>query len=368
MANKTFDRAKRAKNDEFFTKKWDVEQELSRYHDSLTGKAILCNCDDTNSAFFHFFYRQFGFLKLKQLICVNYNMDGSPSYTLLYKGGSDSDLEYKQGLTKIPLKGNGDFRSDECVEFLKQSDVVVTNPPFSLARDFIKQLADYHKDFLIIGNKNWITYKEVFPLLMQRKVWIGAGQPKEFNTPDGKTKKVAGLTRWFTTLPVKKSTDQVVVFEDWNFVPHPAYDNYPAFEVSKVSDIPIPLEITTDISNNQIESWKKIYQDDLTVLSANDKTTHVHINRPILGVPITFMDKYNPSSIIENHNLGKEFDIVGLADRQNTYGYRLKKYTKEDTPKANDLNANPVIQLPDGTYKSKYARILIRVKPGVTSF
>ena len=103
-------------------------------------------------------------------------------------------------------------------------------------------------------------------------------------------------------------------------------------------------------------------------MSANDKTTHVHIDRPILGVPITFMDKYNPSSIIENHNLGKEFDIMGLADRQNTYGYRLKKYTKEDTPKANDLNANPVIKLPDGTYKSKYARILIRVKPGITSF
>lgn len=368
MSNKSLNHAKKAKNDEFYTQKWDVEQELSRYHESLTGKAVLCNCDDTTSAFFHYFYRQFGFLKLKQLICINYNMDGSPSYALLYKGGSDSDLEYKQGLTRIPLKGNGDFRADECVEFLKQSDVVVTNPPFSLAKEFLLQLMKYHKLFLIIGNKNWINLQDVFPLLMNNKMWIGVGQPKEFDTPNGKTKKVAGLTRWFTNLPVKKTTDQMIVFEDWNFVSHPAYDNYGAFEVSKVVDIPIPLEYTTDIRSSNVDGWKSIYKDDLQVLSDNGKTTKVHIVRPILGVPITFMDKYNPSSILPKHNLGKEFDILGITDRQNKYGYRFKKYTKDDDPKFNDLNAHPVIQLPEGTYKSKYARILIRVKPGVTKF
>lgn len=390
MANKTFDHAKRAKNDEFFTQKWDVEQELSRYHDSLTGKAILCNCDDANSAFFHYFYRQFGFLQLKQLICVNYNMDGSPSYALLYKGGSDSDLEYKQGLTKIPLKDNGDFQSDECVEFLKQSDVVVTNPPFSLAREFIKQLADYHKEFLIIGNKNWITYKEMFPLLMQRKVWIGAGQPKEFDTPDGKTKKVAGLTRWFTTLPVKKSTDQVVVFEHFDFVPHPVYDNYPAFECSKVEDIPADLEVETDIDSNNLQGWIKQYKSDIKVLSDNGTVAHIKVKRPIYGVPITFMDKYNPSSIIDNHNLGKEFDILGLSKGATWNSINhinvIKHYNNAKQVKKDKLingskintsvgiinkNATEPYYIADnakGKIITKYARIFIRVKPGVTKF
>lgn len=369
MSNSNLIRAKRAKNDEFYTQKWDIEQELSHYRDSLRGKTVFCNCDDPiTSRFWCYFYRQFGFDQLKELISTHYNADGSPSYALIYRGGSDSSRNYMDNVEKIPLKGNGDFRSDECIEFLKQSDVVVTNPPFSLAREFIAQLFEYNKKFLIIGNKNWINLKEVFPLMMNREVWLGIGQPKEFNTPNGKTKKVAGLTRWFTNMPVQRPTDQVVVFEDWGFVPHPAYDNYPAFEVSKVVDIPIPLETTTDIKLENLDGWKRTYKDDLQVLSDNGKTAKVHIVRPILGVPITFMDKYNPSSIIENHNLGKEFDIVGMTDRQNTYGFRFKKYTKEDDPKYNDLNRASTIQLPDGTYKSKYARILIRVKPGVTKF
>ena len=370
MSNNNFVKARKAKNDEFYTQKWDVEQELSRYHESLTGKAILCNCDDANSAFFHYFYRQFGFLKLKQLICVNYNMDGSPSYALLYRGGSDSDREYKQGLTKIPLKGNGDFQSKECIEFLKQSDVVVTNPPFSLARKFIKQLSDYHKDFLIIGNKNWITYKEVFNLLMQRKMWIGNGQPKEFDTPDGKTKKVAGLTRWFTTLPVKKSTDQVVVFEPFDFVSHPAYDNFPAFEVSKVVDIPAQQEVTTDIDSENVQQWKDIYKNDIEVLSDNGTTATVKVNRPIYGVPITFMDKYNPSSILPKHNLAKEFDIIGFGSGSfgrsigvTGYKNKYKPFLGKTAPVAGNL-----YYVVDGKPKTPYKRILIRVKPNITEF
>ena len=386
MVNKSLNKAKVLKHDEFYTQKWDIEQELTHYRESLTGKAIYCNCDDPiTSRFWKYFYRQFGFLQLKQLIATHYNMDGSPSYALIYRGGSDAAPNFDENVEKVQLKGNGDFRSDECIEFLKQSDVVVTNPPFSLAKEYIKQLIDYKKKFVIWGNNNWINLQEVFPLLMQRKVWTGniANKtcvfriPKDYPKWDEKVTeekgdgnhyaKVPAITT-FTNLPLKKSTDQVVVFEDWTFAPHPAYDNYAAFEVSKLSDIPVPLEYTTDIRSSNVDGWKSIYKNDLQVISNNDETTKVHIIRPILGVPITFMDKYNPSSILPKHNLGREFDLLGITDRQNRYGYRFKKYTKEDDPKFNDLNAHPVIQLPDCKYKSKYARILIRVKPGVTEF
>lgn len=398
-------KAKRGKKDEFYTQKWDVEQELSRYRESFTGKSILCNCDDTHSAFFHYFYRQFSFLKLKQLICVNYKIDGSSSYALLYKGGSDSDLEYKQGLTRILLNGNGDFRSDECVEFLKQSNVVVTNPPFSLFREFFAQLVKYHKQFVIWGNQNAINYKEVFPQLMHNKTWLGGitNQTCVFRIPNDYEKydkkvteekndgnhygKVPSITT-FTNLPVQRSTDQVVVFEGWDFEPHPAYDNYAAFEVSKVSDIPVPLEVTTDINSNRLDGWKRVYKNDLEVLSNNSKTAHVKIKRPILGVPITFMSKYNPSSILETHNLGKEFDILGISTGTNSPLSLNVDYSKYKGIKQNgELNGRtgstfgncPTIckndgkhvyyQAPNGnTVQATYARIFIRVKPGVTKF
>lgn len=365
MANKSLNHAKKAKKDEFYTQKWDVEQEQSRYRDSLTEKAILCNCDDTNSAFFHYFYRQFGFLKLKQLICVNYNMDGSPSYALLYKGGSDSDLEYKKGLTKIPLKGNGDFRSEECIDFVKQSDVVVTNPPFSLFREFVKQLTEYHKKFIIWGNQNSIKYKEIFPLFMHNKLWIGGITNKTcaFQISDEYSQYDETLTEekndghhyakvpaisTFTNLPIQRSTDQVVVFEDWNFAPHPMYDNFPAFEVSKVVDIPIPLERTVEVKSDMLPLCRKVYKENLTILSDNGITAKINIKRPILGVPITFLDKYNPSSIIEKHNLGKEFEIVGEANHGSDSSFDLFK---------------PIVN-----GKEKYTRILIRVKKNITKF
>lgn len=390
MSNLNLARAKKAKNDEFYTPREAVESEVSRYHDSLIGKAIYCNCDDPiDSRFWKFFYRQFGFLKLKQLIATHYNMDGSPSYALIYKGGSDSCLDYTEGVTKVPLKGNGDFRSDECVEFLKQSDVVVTNPPFSLAREFIKQLMDYHKEFLVIGSKNWINYRITFPLIMQHKIWSGATNVKWFYQPDGSIKKF-GNVGWYTNLPVRKPTDQVVVFEHFDFVPHPVYDNYPAFECSKVEDIPADLEVETDIDSDNLQGWIKQYKDDLMVLSDNGMVAHIKVKRPIYGVPITFMDKYNPSSVIEKHNLGKEFDILGLS-KGATWNdinhidtikhYKNAKQIKGDKI-TNGSKINTSVAIIDndatGTYYtadnakgkiiSKYARIFIRVKPDVTEF
>lgn len=348
MSNRNLTRARKVKNDEFYTPKEAVETEVSRYHKPLTGKAIYCNCDDPiTSRFWKYFYRQFGFLKLKQLIATHYNMDGSSSYALIYRGGSDAAPNFDENVEKVQLKGNGDFRSDECIEFLKQSDVVVTNPPFSLARSFIKQIFDYHKHFLVIGTKNWINYKEIFPLFMHNKIWTGVTNVKRFYQPDGSVKKF-GNVGWYTNLPVRKPTDQMVVFEDWGFAPHPMYDNFPAFEVSKVVDIPIPLERTVEVKSNMLPLCKKVYKEDLTVLSDNGTTAKIDIKRPILGVPITFMDKYNPSSVITQHNLGKEFDIVGEAKHGSDSSFDLFKPT---------ING-----------KLKYARILIRVKPGVTSF
>lgn len=142
--NSNLTRAKNAKNDEFYTQASDIENELKYYKSHFKGKVVYCNCDDpTSSQFWHYFYRSFKYLGLKKLISTHYNMDGSSSYALIYKGGHDNAENFNEGVVKVPLKSNGDFRSDECVEYLKQSDVVVTNEPWSLTREYIKQLFDY---------------------------------------------------------------------------------------------------------------------------------------------------------------------------------------------------------------------------------
>lgn len=364
MVNINLNAAKKAKNDEFYTQSSDIEDELRHYAKHFKNKIVYCNCDDpTWSNFWHYFYRSFGYLGLKKLISTHYEMDNKPSYALIYEGDHDNADDFNEGVTKVPLKGNGDFRSDECIKYLKESDVVVTNPPFSLAREYVKQLMDNKKDFLIIGNKNWITYKEIFPLLMNHKMWIGANNVKAFKQPDGSLKKF-GNVGWFTNLSLQKSTDQMVIWKSFNQKEYPAYDNYAAFEVSKVIDIPKDTEITATIDKDNLQGWKDKYGSDLAVVSTDNKTVTVKIVRPVLGVPITFLDKYNPSSTIIKHNLGKEFDIVGITDRQNTSNWRFKKYTADDDPKFNDLNARSVIKI-NGKYKQKYARILIRAKKGV---
>lgn len=361
--NSNLTRAKNAKNDEFYTQASDIENELKYYKPHFNGKVVYCNCDDpTSSQFWRYFYRSFKYLGLKKLISTHYNMDGSSSYALIYEGGHDNADGFDEGVTKVDLKGNGDFRSPECVEYLKQSDVVVTNEPWSLTREYIKQLFDYQKQFLIIVNKNAITYKEVFPLLMSRQMWIGANKPQVFDTPNGKTKKVAGLARWFTNMSLNKSTDQTVLWKKFNQDDYPAYDNYAAFEVSKVADIPVDTEIEAEIDSDNLDGWKKTYGDDLVVLDNDGKVAKVKIISPAWFVPITFLDKYNPSSTVENHNLGKMFDIIGITDRQNTYNWRFKKYTVDQGGhKANDLNTTgPVLKQPDGSLKIKYQRLMIR--------
>lgn len=353
MTNRHLQAAKDAKNDEFYTQSSDIEEELRHYTKHFKDKVVYCNCDDpTKSNFWRYFYRRFGFLGLRKLISTHYEMDNKPSYALIYEGGHDNAENFDEGTTKVPLKGNGDFRSDECIEYLKESDIVVSNPPFSLAIAYVKQLLDYNKKFLVIGNPTWITYKDLFPLIMHRKIWLGVSHPKYFDTPNGET---AVNSNWYTNLPVQKpiemqKSDTIAILKSFDQKDYPAYDNYAAFECSKVTDLPKDTEITVTIDKDDLQGWKDIYHDDLTVLSTDDKTVDVKIDRPILGVPITFLNKYNPSSTIPNitivkHNLGKEFDIIGEA--------------KEGSNSDFDF-CSPVVN-----GKKKFSRILIRAKKGV---
>lgn len=288
-------------------------------------------------------------------------MDNKPSYALIYEGGHDNAENFDEGTTKVPLKGNGDFRSGECIAYLKQADIVVTNPAFSLAREYVKQLLDYNKKFLVIGSPTWIVNRDFFPLIMHHKVWLGVSHPHYFDTPNGEK---AVNTNWFTNLPVQKSTEAqksetVAILKSFDQKEYPAYDNYGAFECSRVANMPKAAEITATIDKDDLQGWKDIYHDDLTVLSTDDKTVDVKIERPILGVPITFLNKYdtnstipsytiikhNPSYTIIKHNLAKEFDIIGRATDGSDSDFDLFR--------------------PSVNGKQKFSRILIRAKKGV---
>lgn len=354
MTNKHLQAAKQAKNDEFYTRLEDIEEELRHYTKHFKDKVVYCNCDDpTKSNFWRYFYSHFGFLGLRKLISTHYEMDNKPSYALIYEGGHDNAENFDEGATKVPLKGNGDFRSGECIAYLKQADIVVTNSPFSLAREYVKQLLDYNKKFLVIGHPTWMANnRDLFPLIMHHKVWLGVSHPHCFDTPNGK--KAAVNTYWFTNLPRQKSieaqkSETVAILKSFDQKAYPAYDDYGAFECSKVTDIPKDTEITVTIDKDDLQGWKDIYHDDLTVISTDDKTVDVKIDRPILGVPITFLNKYDPNSTISSytiikHNLGKEFDIIGEAHNGSS-----------------DFDfCKPIVN-----GREKFARVLIRAKKGV---
>ena len=354
--NSNFMRAKKAKNDEFYTQISDIENELKYYRDQFRNKTVYCNCDDpVESEFYRYFHLNFHFFGMKKLLSTHYD-ESKPTYALIYEGGTgeESDNDYNSYDKKIPLKENGDFRSQESIDLLKQADMVVTNPPFSLYREYVAQLIKYHKQFIIIGNKNSITYKEIFPLLMNNKMWIGITNPKEFRTPDGMTKKVNGLTRWFTNMPVKKPTDREILWNKFSIKEMPLYDFYAAFNIDKVSHIPVEKEIDVWINQSRLAGFQKVYQENLTIKSEKDDKILVHIKHPIFGVPITFLDKYNPSSkLFPDDNLAMRFKIIDANQCR----------TKEDNRKHPALikNADGQITTTQGT-KRTYARICIQVR------
>lgn len=333
MANANLHKAKTAKNDEFYTQLSDVSKELMHYKEHFKDKVVFCNCDDPSwSAFWKYFHLNFSHLGLKKLISTHYDRE-KPTYKMEYEGGNDNDVEVG---TITPLEGNGDFRNAECIELLKQADIVVTNPPFSLFREYVAQLMEYEKEFLIIGNKNSITYKEFFPLLKDNKVWIGYESPAEFDTPEGITKKINGLSRWFTNLDIKKRHEKLILWKNYTPEEFPTYDNYDAINVDKVSDIPCDYD-------------------------------------GVMGVPITFLDKYNP----------EQFEIIGMTQRGcHDETLELKKYddyweVKQDGKKTGSsgskTNGNPNLAHNDGKHnyfinaeghivQSCYQRIFIRKK------
>ena len=259
--NVNLNKAKAAKNDEFYTQLTDVSKELMHYKQNFKDKTVLCNCDDpTLSAFWKYFHLNFSALGLKKLISTHYDKT-QPTYKMEYTGGNDNDIEVG---VKTSLDGNGDFRNQECLDILDEADIVVTNPPFSLFREYVAQLMEYKKKFIIIGNKNAVTNKDFFPLLKDNKVWIGYNSPAEFNTPEGVTKKINGLSIWFTNLDIKKRHEKIVLWKTYTPEEYPLYDNYEAINVNKVAEIPVDYN-------------------------------------GIMGVPISFMSKYNP----------EQFEIVG---------------------------------------------------------
>ncbi len=286
MAHANLSNAKKAKNDEFYTQLSDIENELKHYKSHFAGKVVYCNCDDARkSNFFRFFQKKFNDYGLKKLITTSYNENGHGS-VLVYEGDTNGNGKLDDNEVKVSeLKGNGDFRSEECIEYLKESDIVVTNPPFSLFRDYIATLVQYDKKFLIIGNPNAITYKEVFPLIKENKLWLGWSSfnkgmyfyvPEDYKYADTykfekeingrKVMRVSSIC-WFTNLDHSRRHEDLILYKKYTPEEYPKYDNYDAIEVSKVCEIP------------------KDYDG-------------------IMGVPITFLDKYNPS----------QFEIVGCAN------------------------------------------------------
>lgn len=328
--NESLHKAKIVKQDEFYTQRVDIENELGHYAKHFKDKVVYCNCDDpVTSEFWQFFVRVFKSWGLKRLIATHYETDSKNySYSLEFPDSTNNDvIDIKNAPMVKQLPCNGDFRSAACIELLKQTDIVVTNPPFSLFREYVGQLMEYDKKFLIIGNKNALTYKEIFPLIKENKIWTGyrgfSGGMWFYASYIGKTEKFVDGNRlinvpsiWFTNLDIPKRHEPLDLRGNYyhgNEDKYPKYDNYDAIEVSKVADIPSDYD-------------------------------------GVMGVPITFMDKYCP----------EQFEIVGMAKRgAGDPTLRTHVYTKEEYANYSDLNAGPALWI-NGVLKNTYPRILIR--------
>jgi hypothetical protein len=311
MANLSLQTAKKKKNDEFYTRFDDIQKELNHYKDQFKGKVVYCNCDDpAESAFADYFKLNFNYLGLKKLICTRYAK--SDLFTLLdpvKKFGYRLEVTGPNSLQKIELQSDGDFRSTECIELLKEADIVCTNPPFSLFRQYIDQLMQYNKKFLVIGPISAVTYKEVFPFIKDNKMWSGYTNPKEFTGPSGQIKKL-GNVQWWTNLDVEKRHEELVLYETYAPEKYPKYVNYDAISVSKTVEIP------------------KDYFE-------------------AIGVPISFLDKYNPD----------QFEIIGVSLM---LGAPMSAFAPKGTFQQGGVRF--YITNGDGTYKRLFDRLVIKRK------
>jgi hypothetical protein len=267
--NANLHKAHKLKNDEFYTQFPDIRAECDKYSKYFKDKVIYCNCDDhygigkstPKSNFIKYFADNFQAFGLKKVIATHYENSGKSTAYILNKDNTGNKIICFEDILEIPLKGNGDFRSEECIKFLEESDIVITNPPFSLFREYVEQLIKYKKKFLIIGNDNCRTYKEIFPLLKDNLMWIGYNHVKSFMKTNGDLKEF-GNVGWYTNLPCTKRNETINTKASYkgHEKDYPKYDNYDAIEVSRVNSIPMDYE-------------------------------------GVMGVPITFLDKYNPSQM-----------------------------------------------------------------------
>lgn len=348
MAKRNIDKAKEAKKDEFYTQLDDINNELKHDREHFRGKTVLCNCDDPRiSNFFTYFAYNFEFLGLKKLITTcykNQNVDlfsqnqSEQAVYLIYEGDKNGNhTPDANEIGVMPLKGDGDFRSKECIELLKEADIVVTNPPFSLFREYVAQLMEYDKEFLIIGNQNALLYKEIFPLIRDNKMWLGASihsGDRKFWVPEDYELKAAGCgidatgrkfirvkgVRWFTNLDYKERHEDLILYKNYTPDLYPKYENYDAINVNKTEDIPCDYE-------------------------------------GIMGVPITFMDKYNPDQF---EIIGLGIANLGLSIGVQPYKPEHKKYRKE-IQKRGAVDGDLYMMNGDEVVVP-YARILIRRK------
>ena len=259
--NKALNNASKAKKDEFYTQITDIEKEMRYYREHFKDKVILCNCDDPEeSNFWKYFELNFDELQLKKLVATHYEKE-KPSYKLELVADIDGDGKItSKDIIKTPLRQNGDFRSPECIEILKEADIVATNPPFSLFREYVAQLIEYDKKFIIIGNLNAIHYKEIFPLLKDNKMWLGAtnfnggatyfvgskdlydpakmSNPKHAYIKDGKLYWRVNGVRWFSNLDIQKRHERMVLYKRYTAEEYPKYENYDAINVPDINSIP----------------------------------------------------------------------------------------------------------------------------------
>ena len=305
-ANTNLHNAKRVKNDEFYTRYEDIEAEVMKYRKQFRDKVVYLPCDDPaekKSEFWSFFVANFESFGLKKLIATHYEENGQAYKIWIDR---DNDLNHDGWIDdgdaiQEDLAGNGDFRSPECIEILKECDIVCTNPPFSLFREFVNIIMTHGKQCLIIGNQNAFTYKEIFPLIKDNKLWTGYNMVKEFNQPDGSIKKFGNVC-WFTNMKTSKRNEELVLTKTYNPIDYPTYENYNAIEVGKVVNIP------------------KDYDG-------------------VMGVPITFIDKYNPN----------QFIIIGHT------------HSSDNSPEVEEIRTDSNHR--HGGFingKEKYMRILIR--------
>ena len=279
-ANANLHKAKNAKNDEFYTQLTDVSKEMMYYKEHFKDKIVFCNCDDPAwSAFWEYFHLNFAELGLKKLISTYYDKT-KPTYKMEYSGGDDNDIKAS---VKTPLEGNGDFRNKECLDLLDECDIVVTNPPFSLFREYVAVLMEHKKKFIILGNMNALTYKEIFSLIRDNQLWYGASihsGDRKFYVPDNYPLEAAGCgvdedgkryirvkgVRWYTNMDYSGRHEELKLWKTYNESDFPKYENYDAINVNKYSEIPVDYN-------------------------------------GVMGVPITILDFYCP----------EQFDILGIS-------------------------------------------------------